>query len=77
MSNTKQTTLFDFCNFIEKELKITLTNEQWKIYREKKESSLNGERADLEDAFVSGSERGTNNIPFNCEQYFIQTFKND
>lgn len=27
------------------------------------------------DAFVSGDDRGARNIPFNCEQYYAQTFK--
>jgi hypothetical protein len=27
------------------------------------------------EAFVSGDERGTGEIPFNAEQYFNQTFK--
>jgi len=31
-------------------------------------------RQEIEDAFVAGSERGINNIPFNCEQYYTQTF---
>jgi len=26
------------------------------------------------NAFVAGSERGTGEIPFNCEQYYSQTF---
>mgnify|MGYP006921489575 CR=1 FL=1 len=28
----------------------------------------------IENAFVAGSERGTKDIPFNCEQYYSQTF---
>jgi len=31
-------------------------------------------RQENEDSFVAGSERGTNDIPFNCEQYYTQTF---
>ena len=71
------TTLFDFCNFIESELKITLSENQWKIYRETKKVSLNNEREEILNTFVAGSERGTNEIPFNAEQYYSQTFKND
>lgn len=43
----EETTLFDFCNFLEKELKITLTNEQWKIYYEQKKVSLKSEENDI------------------------------
>jgi len=32
------------------------------------------ERADIEDAFVAGDNRGKGEIPFNAEQYFTQTF---
>lgn len=32
------------------------------------------EREQIENAFVAGSERGTKDIPFNCEQYYSQTF---
>ncbi len=37
-------------------------------------SLLPKERQDIQDSFVAGSERGTGEIPFNCEQYFNQTF---
>jgi len=33
------------------------------------------ERQQIEEAFVAGDERGTNNIPFNAEQYFNQTYQ--
>ena len=32
------------------------------------------EREQIETAFVAGDERGTNNIPFNSEQYFLQEY---
>lgn len=35
---------------------------------------LKTERQQIEDAFVAGDERGTNNIPFNAEQYYNQTY---
>ncbi len=35
---------------------------------------LQEEREQIENAFVAGSERGTKDIPFNCEQYYSQTF---
>lgn len=35
---------------------------------------LEKEKQQIMDAFVSGDERGTGNIPFNCEQYFSQTY---
>jgi hypothetical protein len=33
------------------------------------------EKEQIYNAFVAGSERGTGEIPFNCEQYFDQTYK--
>lgn len=33
------------------------------------------EREAIMNAFVAGSERGTKDTPFNCEQYFTQTYK--
>jgi hypothetical protein len=32
------------------------------------------EREQIYETFVDGSERGTKDIPFNCEQYFTQTY---
>jgi hypothetical protein len=32
------------------------------------------EQEQIYAAFVAGSERGTKHIPFNCEQYYTQTF---
>jgi len=32
------------------------------------------EKEVIENAFVAGDERGTKDIPFNCEQYFSQTY---
>lgn len=37
--------------------------------------ALQMEREQIIDAFVAGDERGTNDIPFNAEQYYTQTFK--
>lgn len=37
--------------------------------------ALQMEREQIEEAFVAGDERGTNDIPFNAEQYYTQTFK--
>lgn len=31
-------------------------------------------RQEIEEAFVAGDERGTGEVPFNCEQYYTQTF---
>jgi hypothetical protein len=33
------------------------------------------EKEQIKEAFVAGDERGTGEIPFNCEQYYQQTFK--
>ncbi len=33
------------------------------------------EKEQILNAFVAGDERGTKEIPFNCEQYYSQTFK--
>jgi len=35
------------------------------------------EKEQIENAFVAGDERGTDNIPFNCEQYYSQTYGGD
>lgn len=32
-------------------------------------------REEVEEAFVAGDQRGTGEIPFNCEQYYNQTFE--
>lgn len=32
-------------------------------------------KEEILDAFVAGDERGTGEIPFNCEQYYNQTFE--
>jgi len=40
------------------------------------ETALIKEREQIMEAFVAGSERGTKDIPFNCEQYYSQTFDN-
>jgi hypothetical protein len=34
------------------------------------------EKKQIIDAFVAGDERGTGEIPFNCEQYYNQTYGN-
>lgn len=39
------------------------------------QDALPKERQQIEEAFVAGDERGTNNIPFNAEQYFNQTYQ--
>lgn len=39
------------------------------------EQAIQMEREQIEEAFVAGDERGTNDIPFNAEQYYTQTFK--
>lgn len=38
-------------------------------------SLLEAEREQHYKTFIAGSERGTKDIPFNCEQYFDQTYK--
>jgi hypothetical protein len=38
------------------------------------ESLLPDERETILSAFVAGDQRGTNDIPFNAEQYYSQTF---
>jgi hypothetical protein len=40
------------------------------------ESAKKMEREQIQDAFVAGDERGTNEIPFNAEQYYTQTYGN-
>lgn len=36
---------------------------------------LEKEKQQIMDAFIAGDERGTKDNPFNCEQYYSQTFK--
>jgi len=38
------------------------------------EIALENEREQILDAFVAGDERGTKEVPFNCEQYFSQNY---
>lgn len=38
-------------------------------------SKLELEREQIKDAFVSGSLRGKGEIPFNCEQFYSQTYE--
>ena len=38
---------------------------------------LEMEKSQLFDAFIAGDERGTKDIPFNCEQYYAQTYTSD
>ena len=51
----ENTTLIDFCNFLEKELSISLTTEKWKIYREQKIASLQNERSEIQAAHLAGN----------------------
>ena len=37
---------------------------------------LEEEREQIYEAFVAGDNRGIGDIPFNCEQYYSQTYKN-
>lgn len=39
--------------------------------------ALEEEQEQIETAFKAGTIRGEGDIPFNCEQYYSQTFKND
>jgi len=39
-----------------------------------RENYLQKEQEQIFLAFVAGDERGTGNIPFNCEQYYAQTY---
>ncbi len=38
---------------------------------------LEEEKEQIYNSFIAGATRGTDNVPFNCEQYYSQTFKND
>jgi len=51
----EKTTLIDFCDFLEKELSISLTTEKWKIYRQQKIASLENERAEIQAAHLAGN----------------------
>lgn len=46
-----------------------------RVFYKMLQDSLPKERQQIEEAFVAGDERGTNNIPFNAEQYFNQTYQ--
>lgn len=39
------------------------------------QQALEIEREQIKDAFVSGSLRGKGEIPFNCEQFYSQTYE--
>ena len=60
---TEKTTLQDFCQFLEKELSICLTTEQWKIYRKEKEVALTNERKQMIDAYYAGTSQFDNAAP--------------
>lgn len=44
-------------------------------YKKECEKAKAMHREEILDAFVAGDERGTGEIPFNCEQYYNQTFE--
>lgn len=50
----EETTLQDFCNFIEKEIGISMSNENWKIYHQQKQFALINERNQMVDAYYAG-----------------------
>lgn len=50
---------------------VDLTPETWELIKTKAKAM---EKEQIENAFVAGDERGTNDIPFNCEQYYNQTY---
>lgn len=66
-------------------LKEPQLNEYLKGYREALKNiatdidcqMLMFEREQILNAFVAGDERGTKDIPFNCEQYYNQTYIHD
>ena len=60
---SQKTTLQDFCHFLEKELRIGLTTEQWKIYREEKELALINERNQMIHAYYAGTAQFDNAAP--------------
>jgi len=66
---TQLTPLQELINYMEEN--FHLTDES----REKFKLALEKEREQIENAFVAGSERGTGNIPFNCEQYYTQNYE--
>ena len=39
--------------------------------------SLKSEKEQIKEAFVAGDERGTKDIPFNCEQYYSQLYASE
>lgn len=44
---------------------------------EKALSLLEKEKEQIYEAFVDGDNRGDNEIPFNCEQYYNQKYNNE
>lgn len=42
--------------------------------RDEFKKALEEEIEQIKTAFVAGDERGTNDIPFNAEQYFLQVY---
>lgn len=59
----QKTTLQDFCEFLEKELQIALTTEQWKIYCAEKELALINERNQMVDAYSAGTNQFDKSTP--------------
>lgn len=59
----QKTTLQDFCEFLERELSIVLTTEQWKIYRAEKESALINERNQMVDAYYAATHQFDKSAP--------------
>lgn len=47
----------------------------YKAFIDEAKSFLEKEKEQIYEAFVAGSERGCGDVPFNCEQYYSQTFK--
>ncbi len=80
MSIKKQkTALIDFCDFLEKEIVISMTKENWEIYYAQKKASLLDEREQIEDAyqtaFLNGISSNSEKAFMTDKQYFNQTFE--
>ena len=86
VSETAMTQLRDKLLFEVQNLKeIDTGNEYLRGYREALKNIANDidcqmimfEREQILNAFVAGDERGTKEIPFNCEQYYTQTYTSE
>ena len=74
----KNTELTNFCNFLENELRIELTEAQKQMYQEQKSFALVNERNQLVEAYYAGTSQFDNAAkiinPKTPKDYVIETY---